>query len=1229
MIAKEIDCAYVCANDLVATYPGTRVPRGWRYQTSKCTASPANGAGLRVTKAGTLIKLLLILLATTPALPVNAVLTGDSLVQVEAVESSGKGHAAGLAAGDSLLAWQPRDRESRPEDVRSPFDFADLEDEWSSRAPIEFSVRRNGQVLGIVVARGRWGIRVRPTFGPPFLDSYLKAERLARSASPEATTIWNDLASELAARGANLEAAWLLSRVADAHASARHWETAGKALDDALREARVARNTKAEAQLWASKASVSRGEDDFVAAEAHLRHALQALGVARSESLAASRRWNGIGFALMRRGQFLEAERAYGAARAIEQKLAPAGLDAAETLNGLGEVARRRGRLEEAEPLLRGGLAIREKLAPDSVELAGSLRYLARTLNLRGNVPEADKLLVRAIAILEVQAPGTLDLASSLSDLGLVREGDLAECERLHRRALAIREAVAPQGLDVAASLNNVGRALMVRGDLAGAESLFRRSLSIKESLLPESLESASTLMNIGLVGAYRGDFEAARIYYRRSLTILEIKAPDSNMTADARRYLAEAEDQLGHRETAEGLYAQALATMRRTSPGSEAETLSEMALMAYRHGDLDLAERLFRESLPLKEKDHTNNMGLIGIAEVWNGLGDIQAARGSPAAEESYKKALDLRSRVAPGTQIEAETMHALGLFYWKAGRTTAAVSSLAGALEALEAQNAHLGGAEESRSGFARTYASYYRDDIDLLVALGRNDEAFHVLERSRARNLLDLIAERDLVFDRDIPAELEHERKTADADYESVQAELRQLSPQSDAQDITRHVARLHELRARQLGIAERIKEASPRLGSLHYPKALDLAGVQAVLDPQTAVLAYSVSKDRTTLFALPARADSARLLVRSLPIGETELRDRIEAYRYLIDSKATLGTTSVQTDSESGRALYEILVRPVESVLNGADRVLVLPDGPLHVLPFSALVRSLPGKRAQYLVEWKPIHIAISATVYAELEKERKDAPRPSSVIVAAFGDPKYLRLPEKKVPVQRGESEDAATVAPLEDIDESEDPQVHSVVRGGFRFEPLPESRAEVENIASLYAPKAAVYLGSDATEEQAKSIGKDVPLIHFATHAVINERFPLDSALVFTIPEHAKEGQDNGLLQAWEIFERVRIDADLVTLSACESGLGKEMGGEGLIGLTRAFQYAGARSVLASLWRVEDKATAELMKRFYRYLKAGNSKDQALRLAQIDLIHSLGYSQPKDWAAFQLNGDWK
>ncbi len=134
---------------------------------------------------------------------------------------------------------------------------------------------------------------------------------------------------------------------------------------------------------------------------------------------------------------------------------------------------------------------------------------------------------------------------------------------------------------------------------------------------------------------------------------------------------------------------------------------------------------------------------------------------------------------------------------------------------------------------------------------------------------------------------------------------------------------------------------------------------------------------------------------------------------------------------------------------------------------------------------------------------------------------------------------------------------------------------------------------------------------------------------PSNSALALTVPSQRREGEENGLLQAWEIFEQVRLDADLVTLSACETALGAELAGEGLIGLTRAFHYAGARSVLASLWRVADDSTSELMKSVYGYLKAGVTKDEALRRAQREAIKQPKTSAPFHWAAFTLSGDWR
>jgi CHAT domain-containing protein len=300
----------------------------------------------------------------------------------------------------------------------------------------------------------------------------------------------------------------------------------------------------------------------------------------------------------------------------------------------------------------------------------------------------------------------------------------------------------------------------------------------------------------------------------------------------------------------------------------------------------------------------------------------------------------------------------------------------------------------------------------------------------------------------------------------------------------------------------------------------------------------------------------------------------------------------------------RELYRTLLAPVEAEIARSVRVLISPDGPLHGVPFAALTSGDPER---YLVERRPIHIVASATVYAELKKSRRLAA-PYEGRLVAFGDPKYPRL-----------SKDAD-----DDLGNSE---LRSALLRGNDFPRLPKSRVEVENIAALFPSQTTAFLGEQAREERVKGLGKDVRYVHFACHGVLNELFPLDSALALSLPKALKPGEDNGLLQAWEIFDSVRLDADLVTLSACQSGLGKEMGGEGLLGLTRAFQYAGARSVLASLWSVDDDSTAELMKRFYRRLRDGASKDEALRGAQMEMMKIQPH--PFHWAAFQLSGDWK
>ena len=193
---------------------------------------------------------------------------------------------------------------------------------------------------------------------------------------------------------------------------------------------------------------------------------------------------------------------------------------------------------------------------------------------------------------------------------------------------------------------------------------------------------------------------------------------------------------------------------------------------------------------------------------------------------------------------------------------------------------------------------------------------------------------------------------------------------------------------------------------------------------------------------------------------------------------------------------------------------------------------------------------------------------------------------------------------------------------------GGSLQPLRHSRDEVKQISTLYRGQAEVYVGADATEEQAKAIGPDVRFLHFAVHGLLDEKSPLNSALVLSTPS-ASNSTENGYLQAWELYQNVHWDAELVVLSACEAALGQEVQGEGLMGLTRAVHYAGARSVLGTLWGVDDHQTEYVMTHFYSEMQAGKSKDEALRAAQLHLLHSRGGASPFYWAAFSLDGDWR
>ena len=660
----------------------------------------------------------------------------------------------------------------------------------------------------------------------------------------------------------------------DTLATARRWDEAHADYRASIEAAKGRGDPALVARMWDAEGRAFERQNDFPKALAPHREALQLRQQISHETLAVAASLNRLGLASLVRGELAAAEDYLKRALALREKLAPESLDVAASLNGLGNVARERGELVTAEESFRRSLAIREKLAPDSLEVAISLNNVGLVVERRGDLAAAAELFRRALAISEKQAPDSLMVANILNNLGMVtKERDLAAGEVFYRRSLAISEKLAPGSLDVAGRLNNLGILAFDRGDLVAAEEFYRRSLAIKEKLAANSLSVALTLNNLGLVAKERGDLAAADEFYRRSLAIKEKLAADTLTVTLTLINLGEVAMIRGDQIEAEEFFKRSLAILEKVAPGSLtlAGALTALGQVAEAQGNLAGAEELFRRSLAIKERLAPES---LGVAASLTNLAGVSKKRGDlAAAEASLEAALTLRRRLAPGSAGESEVLFRLGLLAREASRQEVAADYFQRAVSALEAQTGRLGGADEVRSGFSAQYAGYYREYVDLLVELNQGANAFNVLERSRARSLLAMLAERDLVFAADLPGDLGRERTLVNADYDRTQSAIARLSPAKDAAEIERLLARLRELRDKREQITQTIRKASPRFASLQYPQPLDLDGAQESLDTGTALLSYCVTKDQdvpvccSATFAAAGANGAARFRVHS--------------------------------------------------------------------------------------------------------------------------------------------------------------------------------------------------------------------------------------------------------------------------------------------------------------------------------------------------------------------------
>jgi CHAT domain-containing protein/tetratricopeptide (TPR) repeat protein len=932
--------------------------------------------------------------------------------------------------------------------------------------------------------------------------------------------------------------------------------------------------------------NVADDQRDLKTAAEYHRRALDIRQKLAPESLDVAASLNSLGNVADDQGDLKAAAEYYRRALAIREKLAPDSLDVARSLHNLGSVADDQGELKAAAQYYRQSLDIKDKLAPDSLDVAGSLNNLGNVADDQGELKAAAEYYRRALAIEEKLEPDSLHVAGVLSNLGNVAadQGDLEAATEYDRRALAIRDRLAPESLDVAASLNNLGGVAREQGDLKAAAEYHRRALAIKEKLAPDSLDVARSLHNLGNVAFDQGDLKAAAEYYRRALAIKEKLAPDSLDVA---------------------------------------RSLNNLGGVAREQGDLKAAAQYYRQSLDIKDKLAP---GSLDVAASLEGLGEVGHDQGElRAAAEYYRRALAIEDKLAPDSLVHATILNSLAVVAKESGELDSAENLAKRAWHIVQHQ-AEVVTSDEARQAFGSSTQGYAGTLLSVQVARQEPEAAFVTLEEGRAQALARLLFERQEVLNHasgDLwPRHQEALAKLHHAEEALGRAEkMPGDSPEVEQQ---RQEARKAYQQARDEidQLWAEIQKHEPRA----FTPTLNLAEAARTLGGGSAFVAFSLQGDEAYALALNG-GEKARVLAEKLQLGPAASRDtaskreaakrierRILGFWDLSHTPPDPGTASQAEGGAlvaNGRELFDALFPgEIGKLVRQSKRLILSPDGVLWLLPFAALATAVDASgNPHYLGEQVAITYTPSLSLYAQLKKEAPQLKKGQRLEVLAVGDPDFGRKVE------------------LDPKDPEADRLWAGLYPPGARPERLRATAREAEVIAQVYGSGALTW--DEATEAEVRKRIENADVIHLATHGALQTALPMSSGVLLTPPQKEPaigETNDDGALQAWEIFSQLKLRAELVVLSACDTARGEAVKGEGVVGLTRALEYAGARSVVATQWSVvAGDSTVQLMEDFHHDLRAGMPKDEALKDAMAAVRKE--HPQPFYWAPFILLGD--
>jgi CHAT domain-containing protein/predicted negative regulator of RcsB-dependent stress response len=872
------------------------------------------------------------------------------------------------------------------------------------------------------------------------------------------------------------------------------------------------------------------------------------------------------------------------------------------------------------------------------------------------------QLICQAIGDLSTEAWALNNIGSSYNAFG--EKQTALEYYEQSRRAYQAAGEIGRQALEY----TQIGGLYTSIGEKQQALDALKQAVKHWEIKPDPSRRESRTYLRLGDLYASLGEHQLALTHYQRALRRVR-EGSDPPVESMILHSLGRVHAAMGQQPKALYYLHQALRVRRQIkNRQGEANTLTYLGTVYFAQGDQQRALRYYHQALPLCREVGDR----YGEAYTLSYLGEAYHALGQePEAIAYLGQALALRAKVGD-REGEANTRYLIARIKRDGGDLNAARQQIEKALELIESVRRSIAG-QELRASYLATVRDYYEFYTELLMRLHerRPAEGFAALalqasERARARSLLETLAEAHADLRQDVdPQLLQREREwqqriNAKAEYRMrLPAGARAELAADAGKEIAALTAELNEVRAE-------IKIASPRYHALTQPEPMSAVEIQRqLLDGETLLLEFALGEERSYLWAVtPTTLDSYTLPGRAvIERAARRLHDLITARNPRPGDKtaAQIRARTRRADAllpQAAAQLSQMLLGPAASQL-GQKRLLIVPQGALQLVPFAALPIPQPSvvsgqwsvandngsptnhgppvtDTALPLIFNHEIVYLPSASALGLMRRElarRQAAPK----TVAVLADPVFSAR-DQRVPktAKASDKKNSPQTSPPSASEARRDLETAIRDMGGARgFASLPRLSAtawEAEKITSLAPPgahlKALNFKASRATALD-PTLGQ-YRIVHFATHALVNYVHPELSGIVLSLVDEQGRPQD-GFLRAHELFN-LKLPAELVVLSACQTGLGREIKGEGMASLTRGFMHAGAARVMASLYALKDKETADFMARFYQQMLGPErlSPAAALRAAQLEMWQDERWRErPYYWAAFVLQGEYK